>query len=165
MFQYLADTVPHRFQHHILRVEKLLPVIKYGEYPLVLTHGDLNEMNILVDPTIGNITGVIDWAEASILPFGFSLYALDNTLGYMGPTGWSYYENAKVLRDAFWAEFYSLVGDLSTDIVSYIQVARIAGILIRYGTNYDRGFGKIVGVRDSSDASLRYLDALLSDVA
>lgn len=41
-------------------------------YPVVLAHGDLNEMNILVDPDIGGITGVVDWPGASnylALPF------------------------------------------------------------------------------------------------
>ncbi|KAM3518327.1 hypothetical protein MY4038_010123 [Beauveria bassiana] len=88
MFKHLADTLPHRFQHHVTEIEEILPLLPSGDYPLVLTHGDLNEMNILVDPASGKITGVVDWAEASVQPFGFALYALDNTLGYMGPSGW-----------------------------------------------------------------------------
>ncbi|KPM42272.1 hypothetical protein AK830_g4260 [Neonectria ditissima] len=39
-------------------------MVRSGEHPVVLTHSNLNEMNILVDP-----------------PFGFALYALDNALG------------------------------------------------------------------------------------
>jgi len=40
-------------------------MVRSREHPVVLTHGDLNEMNILVDPASGRITGVVDWAEAS----------------------------------------------------------------------------------------------------
>ena len=44
-------------------------------------------MNILVSPITGRITGIIDWAEAKVLPFGLALYGLENLLGYMGPGG------------------------------------------------------------------------------
>ena len=40
-------------------------------------------MNILVDPASGNMTGVVDWARVSFLPFGFSLYVLEHALGGM----------------------------------------------------------------------------------
>ncbi|TQV93743.1 Protein kinase-like protein [Cordyceps javanica] len=119
MFKHLADTLPRRFQHHVTEIEEILPLLPSGDYPLVLTHGDLNEMNILVDPASGKITGVVDWAEASAQPFGFALYALDNTLGYMGPSGWKYYENADCLRKAFWTEFAALVGGLHQQTITY----------------------------------------------
>lgn len=138
-------------------------MLRSGEHPVVLTHGDLNEMNILVDPVSGKITGVVDWAEASFQPFGFALYALDNALGSMGPNGWEYFNNACYLRDGFWSTFSKLVGGLSESRMESIRLARVAGLLIRYGTAYDRGFGEVVGVRDPSGASLRYLDALLSN--
>lgn len=129
---------------------------------MVLTHGDLNGMNVLVDPANGEITGVVDWAEASFQPFGFALYALDNPLGSIGPDGWEYFDNAGYLRNEFWGTFKKLVGGLSESRMQSIQLARLAGLLIRYGTAYNRGFGRMVGVLDPSDASLRYLDALLS---
>ena len=50
-----------------------------GMVPLVLTHGDHCEMNILVDPEDGNIMGIVDWAEARTLPFGFTLYGFENS--------------------------------------------------------------------------------------
>ena len=34
---------------------------------MVLTHSDLNEMRIPVDSDSGEITGAIDWPDASIL--------------------------------------------------------------------------------------------------
>ncbi len=65
---------------------------------MVLTHSDLNEMNILVNPDSGEITGVVDWTGASILPFGFTLYALENALGSMGAGGWEWFDGVDDLR-------------------------------------------------------------------
>jgi hypothetical protein len=162
MFRYLSDNLPPRFKPSVTQIQSILPMLRSGEHPVVLTHGDLNEMNILVDPASGKITGVVDWAEASFQPFGFALYALDNALGSMGPDGWEYFENADYLKDEFWSTFSRLVGGLSKSRMESIRLARVAGLLIRYGTAYNRGFGGMVGVRDPSDASLRYLDALLA---
>ncbi|KAK1768717.1 hypothetical protein QBC33DRAFT_577188 [Phialemonium atrogriseum] len=133
----------------VAQIQGILPMLCSGEYPVVLTHGDLNEMNILVDPASGKITGVVDWAEASFQPFGFALYALDNALGSMGPQVWEDFDNADSLRDEFWSTFSRLVGGLSESMMESIRLARVAGLLIRYR------------VRDPSGASLRYLDALL----
>ncbi|KAK7414965.1 hypothetical protein QQZ08_012467 [Neonectria magnoliae] len=163
MFCYLSNNLPSRFKPYVTQIQGILPMLRSGEHPVVLTHGDLNEMNILVDPASGKITGVVDWAEASFQPFGFALYALDNALGSMGPNGWEYFDNAGYLRDEFWSTFSRLVGGLSESRMESIRLARVAGLLIRYGTAYDRGFGGVVGVRDPSGASLRYLDALLSN--
>ncbi|KAI0407512.1 hypothetical protein F4802DRAFT_605639 [Xylaria palmicola] len=164
MFYYLFDNLPSRFKPYIAEIQGILPMLRSGEHPVVLTHGDLNEMNVLVDPINGEITGVVDWAEASFQPFGFALYALDNALGSMGPDGWKYFDNADYLRCEFWGAFSKLVGGLSESTMQSIRLARVAGLLIRYGTTYDRGFGRMVGVRDPSDVSLRYLDALLFPV-
>lgn len=82
-------------------IQATLPALLDGCYPLVLTHSDLNEMNILVDPDSGEITGVVDWPNASILPFGFTLYALESALGSMGSSGWQWFDNVHDLRDAF----------------------------------------------------------------
>jgi hypothetical protein len=54
-----------------------------------------------VDPDTGHVTGVIDWVEAEIAPFGISLYRLENVLGYMDSKGWHYYENHQELEKLF----------------------------------------------------------------
>jgi hypothetical protein len=38
-------------------------------------------MNLLVDKDDGHLTGVIDWAEAEILPFGCELWGIENVMG------------------------------------------------------------------------------------
>ena len=118
-------------------------------------------MNILVDPSSGEITGVVDWAKASFQPFGFALYALENCLGSMGPGGWKFFDNADHLRNEFWSTFNELVGGLTEDELEAIRLARMAGLLVRYGTSYNSGLGGMIGVRGSGDDSLEYLDALL----
>lgn len=104
-------------------------MLRSGAHPVVLTH---NDMNTLVDPTTGKITGVVDWAEANFQPFGFSLYALDNCLGNMGAEGWKYFDHADYLRDQFWRAFDSLTGGLPEPVMESILLARVAGLFIRY---------------------------------
>lgn len=143
-FEYLADTLPTRFLPAIAEVQAALPALLDGRYPVVLTHGDLNEMNILVDPGSGNITGVVDWPGASIQPFGFALYALENALGSMTSDGWKWFDDADDLRDAFWRAFMRWTG-LSEPQTKLIKLAGKAGILVRYGTAFNSRFPGMVG--------------------
>lgn len=48
--------------------------------PWVLTHQDLSDMNILFDPSFGHITGVVDWADATIEPFDMAIWGLAGAL-------------------------------------------------------------------------------------
>lgn len=159
-FKYLAEALPERFLPAITEVEAALPALLDGCYPAVLTHGDLNEMNILVDPYSGEITGIVDWSDASIQPFGFTLYALENVLGSMGSSGWRWFNNADDLRNSFWRAFREQTG-VSEPQTRLIKLAGMAGVLIRYGTAYDSGFPGMIGVRDTEGEDFRYLDALL----
>jgi Phosphotransferase enzyme family len=159
-FNYLLDVLPERFTPAVTEVQDALPQLLTGDYPVVVTHSDLNEMNILVDTNSGGITGVVDWTGASIQPFGFTLYALKNALGSMGRYGWEWFGNAKYLRDEFWRAFRQLAG-VSSSQMALIRLAGRAGILIRYGTAYDSSFAGMVGVRDPSSDDFAYLDALL----
>jgi Ser/Thr protein kinase RdoA (MazF antagonist) len=144
----------------VTEIQAALPALLDGYYPMVLTHSDLNEMNILVNPDSGEITGVVDWPGASILPFGFTLYALENALGSMGSNGWKWFDNVDDLRDTFWKAFREQTG-MSKPQTRLINLAGKAGILIRYGTAYNSGFAGMIGVRDSNAEDFRYLDALL----
>ncbi|KAK4227128.1 hypothetical protein QBC38DRAFT_199497 [Podospora fimiseda] len=159
-FKYLTDKLPESFLPVVGEVQDVLPALIDGNYPLILTHSDLNEMNILVNLDTGEITGVIDWADASILPFGFTLYALENVLGCMNSGGWKWFDNAEELRDAFWKDFVHKTG-VSESEMRLIELAAKAGILIRCGTPYDARFPGMIGTRDPSTEEYRYLDALL----
>lgn len=129
------------------RSKAALPTLLDECYPVVLTHSDLKEIDILVDPDGGDFTGVIDWPGASIQPFGFALYALDNALGSMTSGGWKWFDNVDDLRNTFCGAFRKHTG-LSEPQTSLIKLAGKAGTLICYGTAYNSGFSGLIGVQD-----------------
>ncbi|TQN70588.1 hypothetical protein CSHISOI_04881 [Colletotrichum shisoi] len=157
-FDLLAQSLPARFASNLSRVRQVLPFLFLGGLPFVLTHGDLCEMNLLVNPETGNMTGIVDWAEAAILPFGFSLWGLENVLGYMDSEGWHYYDNYRELERLFWKTFFEEAENASGINLKFIRAGRMIGLFFRYGFMVE---GKAVkGVVDLSDASsLAYLDA------
>ncbi|KAK0628546.1 hypothetical protein B0T17DRAFT_523014 [Bombardia bombarda] len=165
-FWALARALPPRFRPAVAEVQDALVALldPSSRYPLVLTHSDLKAMNMLVDPESGNITGVADWASASILPFGFGLYALANVFGKMDRDGWKWFDDADELRGAFWRVFGELTGlEQDGPQMRLVKVAEKGGILIRYGTIWDSKFSGMVGCRDPHDfgGDFEYLDALL----
>jgi hypothetical protein len=153
-FDLLTRSLPPRFASNLGRVRQKLSELFSGVLPFVLNHGDLCEMNLLVNPVTGRITGIVDWAEGRILPFGFSLWALENILGYMDSEGWHYYDNRPELEHLFWQSFKE-ASNISDSDLQLIQATRMAGLFYRYGFIVE---GKdVVGVVD--DSSLTYLDA------
>lgn len=77
----LLRELPSRFTSTIAETLKDLPAIFHPTYLLVLTHADLCEMNVIVNPERGRITGIVDWIDAKVLPFGMSGWAIRNFLG------------------------------------------------------------------------------------
>ena len=120
-------------------------------------------MNFLINPTTGDITGIVDWAEARVLPFGFSLWALENILGCMDSEGWRYYDNRCELEDLFWQIFSEgATGSSASDHGwQLIRVLGMAGLFYRYGFIMDgKNVKGVVGQTNAS--SLVYLDAFCS---
>jgi len=95
----------------------------------VLTRADLSDMNILVAPECGHVTGVVDWADATIEPFGVNLLGLENALGCNSNGGWSYFErNTSRLRLLFWKVFLTGIGKpISEETRNAIDAARCLG--------------------------------------
>ncbi|KAL9128891.1 MAG: hypothetical protein Q9217_002513 [Psora testacea] len=146
-----------------------LELLELGEifhprYPQVLTHGDLCPMNILVSPTTGRVTGIIDWAEAEVLPFGLALYGLENLLGYMGPGGWNYFEIWDELEQKFWNQFWDCITNAKAPpedrIRHSVTIARQVGVLMQYGFKWENGTVERA-VTEKDAGSLAYLDAFL----
>lgn len=79
-------------------------------YPQVLTHGDFSITNILVDEESFEITGIVDWSLAAIMPFGMDLDILFMTTGFMTLDGWHDYSCKPRLLDIFWEEFWAVSG-------------------------------------------------------
>jgi len=94
----------------ILELEESLPGLFSQAYPQVLTHGDLSRTNILVDEHTYEITGIVDWSLASVLPFGMELDSLLLFTGCMSLSGWHDYACQEQLRTDFWEEFWITSG-------------------------------------------------------
>lgn len=88
-------------------IENLAPLFS-PDYPQVLTHGDFSVTNILVDEDKFEITGIVDWSLAAIMPFGMDLDILFLTTGYMKRDGWHNYASKRLLQDTFWEEFWAV---------------------------------------------------------
>ncbi|KAG9231957.1 hypothetical protein BJ875DRAFT_506330 [Amylocarpus encephaloides] len=106
--QLLLHYLPPRF-HQIIQkclssMEAILSLL------MVLLHRDFGSCNIIVDGTSCRLTGVIDWAEAEICPFGQNLHSLQTLTGAL-----------HLKMDE--------VGDLSTETMKTIKTARIMGLL------------------------------------
>ena len=67
--------------------------------PMVLLHRDFG---IMVDGMSCHLTGIIDWAEAEICPFGQNLHSLQALTGALQlKNGWRRYVGYEVLQDTF----------------------------------------------------------------
>ena len=100
----------------------------------------------------GNIIGIVDWVDTRVLPFGISLYGLENVLGHMDSEGWHYCHNHFQLRALFWETFKAEVGEISETEMEGIMVARMAGLFMRYGFSWD-------GTKQTPNKTDPYLDA------
>lgn len=128
----LLDSLPPRFHQFIQKCLGSIEAI--SSLPMVLLHRDFGTCNIIVDETSCHLTGVIDWAEAEICPFGQNLHSLQALTGSLHlRNGWGRYENYEALQDTFWGTFRDEVGDLSAEIMGAIKTARIMGLLLSRG--------------------------------
>ena len=101
-------------------------------------------MNILVDPDSCHLTGIVDWADASIEPFGIAPWGLESVLGCSGPHGWSYYGNdVSNSRRLFGRVLFSEIGGAASDETHMaIEEVRTLGIFLRYGFSWEDGAQK-----------------------
>jgi hypothetical protein len=81
----------------------------------------------------GGITGIIDWAEAQVLPIGMSLWWVLKMFGFMDPQSWHYHVNSSRLNGLFWDVFYRNAGEVSLEEKRAMIIAERAGLVLRYG--------------------------------
>lgn len=93
------------------------------------------------------VTGIVDWADAMIAPFGVSLAGMEVALGIQTRTDWHFHPNHHSLRESFWKTFYRVTGHISTDDRRSIEVARLFGFFREYG-------------REEKEHAIAYLSAL-----
>jgi hypothetical protein len=132
----LSQGLPERFQPKLDEIRQGLPLLFRSDYPIVLNHDDLLEMNIHVDEGTGRITGIVDWADAIIAPFGTSLGGLETILGVQTSSRWYFHPNHNYFRTQFWETFYEVTGYLSENDRRAIEIGRIFGLFRTYG--FDR---------------------------
>ncbi|TVY48913.1 hypothetical protein LOCC1_G001484 [Lachnellula occidentalis] len=153
--QLLATALPARFRP---TARQLLDNIdSITALPWVLTHGDLVPGNIMLAPS-GHLTGLVDWAEAEVLPFGLCLYGLEEILGEMTERGWEYHAAAEGLRALFWRELCTGIGEKER---MSVEMARIAGILLWWGFSWDEGRIDRVVEEGRDGVEIARLDAFL----
>ncbi len=135
--------------------------------PFVLSHADFSSCNIIVHPVSDRLTGIIDWAEATICPFGQNLYTLQDFSGTLHrDNGWRQYKDHDTLQKTFWQTFQQEVKVLSAEVMKAVRSARILGCLLTHG--FIRRLANepfVVPIKDDEidRYNMRYLDAYLVD--
>lgn len=128
----MLASLPARFHPVIEWSLDSIPAI--FSLPTVLLHRDFGTCNVIVDDVSCHLTGVIDWAEAEIGPFGLNLHSIQFFMGkFHLKNGWIRYDDYNILQETFWSVFRTEVGGLSNDIIEVIYAARVVGLLLSKG--------------------------------
>lgn len=131
--QLLLTTLPKRFHATVQDVLDHLDSV--FSLPMVLLHCDFGSSNVLVEDKTCHLTGVVDWAEAEICPFGQNLHSLEAFTGSLHlQHGWKRYDDYDDLQVSFWDTFSHEIGnDLSRDTKKAIETSRVMGLLLSRG--------------------------------
>ncbi|KAI9878532.1 MAG: hypothetical protein M1830_000666 [Pleopsidium flavum] len=158
----LSQKLPQRFRSRARLA--LRRIHRLDNLPWVLNHGDIVPSNIIVDPMTGQLTGLVDWAEAEVLPFGTCLYGLEELLGTMTQKGWTYHDRSEYLRTMFWRKLLAEIPELERNakVLETIETARDVGVLLWHGFAWDDGAIDRVVEEGRDDEEIRYLDAFLT---
>jgi len=155
----LQQGLPLRFRPTLDSLISKLPGLFENNWPLVPNHTDLLENNIHVNTETGRMTGVCDWKDTEISPFGMSLGGLETMLGIRTMAeGWRYHAKHQELRDLFWKSFYQAMGNVSEEQKGLIEVARLVGLFLDNGFEWDDAGIKVPA--SEGYESLRYLEAV-----
>ncbi|KAI9822089.1 MAG: hypothetical protein M1826_000549 [Phylliscum demangeonii] len=156
----LSQGLPSRFRPTLDRLSSRLPGLFASDWPLVPNHTDLLENNIHVDPSTGSLTGICDWKDTKVSPFGMSLGGLETMLGISSWTkGWCYLANQQDLRARFWEAFWNAMGSVSKEQTERIELARLVGLFLANGFQLDDVGNRVPASEGQHD--LRYLDAVV----
>ncbi|EWC45402.1 hypothetical protein DRE_00801 [Drechslerella stenobrocha 248] len=131
----LARALPQRLQAELRQVCDRLADLFAPDYPQVLNHIELMEMNMHVDARNGEICGVVDWAGATTGPFGLSFCGLETLLGVLTADNFIFLPQETRLRALFWQRFYTITCITSTRQRGAVHLARRVGLFEMYGFN------------------------------
>ena len=160
-----TDSLPIRFKPLLQKIRHEMYRMFVEDYPYVLTHLDLLPWNVLVDKN-GHITGIIDWWDAKIMPFGVAIQGLHFILlGWMDKEKWifNYYNDHEKTEQLFWTTFEGIAGGLTPKERKAMEVAQMVGYFLRYGSTWDESLGETGDYRPTRDGEEKmvYLDALV----
>ncbi|KAM3437131.1 hypothetical protein NHJ13734_004778 [Beauveria thailandica] len=128
----LLHGLPERFQPYVETCLASLDEIM--SLPMVLSHGDFGVTNLLVDEASCHLKGVVDWAEATVCPFGLNLHFLERFAGAMHlRNGLSRFPDYDAVQETFWSAFTRQVGSLDDETIRIIKRARLLGVLLSHG--------------------------------
>ncbi|KAK1656977.1 hypothetical protein BDP55DRAFT_568282 [Colletotrichum godetiae] len=151
--------LPERFRQKLGEIRQSLPLLFRPEYIMVINHDDLLEMNIHVDEETGQITGIVDWTDAKIAPFGTSLWGLETLLGIQTSSSWLFHPDHHYFRQKFWETFYGVTGEVLDIDRQAIEIGRMFGLFRAYGFN-GAPENKEAKPLKEGDHGLVYLEAL-----
>lgn len=150
-----------RFEQALDEVREHLPALFSGDFPMALSQR-IEHPGRRQALESGLITGVVNWTDVGIQPFGLALYVLEKIIGSMGRDGWLYLDNASLLRDEFWKAFVHHAGPITHSQKENIEASRKAGYRFRYGTYYSSGQKGVAGIENVGIEKRRlYLEAIL----
>lgn len=129
----VSRRLPAAFLPKLEEIRQSLPLLFRREYPMAIQHDDLLENNIHVDEDTGRITGIVDWQDAIIAPFGVSLGYIEIVLGVRSERTWHLHHDHGSLRKQFWDTLYVAIGEISEADHQSIEVARLFGLFKLYG--------------------------------
>ncbi|KAI2612864.1 uncharacterized protein GGS25DRAFT_138795 [Hypoxylon fragiforme] len=159
--ELMANNLPLRFRRIAKSILLDLPEIE--ALPWTLSHGDFLPSNIIVNPTSGKLSGLIDWTEGEFLPFGIGMYGLQELLGEDRGGHFVFYPDARQLRRLFWSELLASLPDLARKpkTVALVKKAQILGILLWHGIAFDNGKLDRAVEEGKDDGEIERLDAFL----
>lgn len=129
----LSLSLPDSLRPTIDMIRQNLHLLFRPNFPIALQHGDILENNIHVEEATGHITGVVDWPDAFIAPFGLSLGGVEILLGIQTHKDWYFHPSHVELRQQFWDRFYCNIGQVSELDKRSIEIARLMGLLRMHG--------------------------------
>ncbi|KAH9886817.1 hypothetical protein F4778DRAFT_786535 [Xylariomycetidae sp. FL2044] len=157
----LINGLPARFRETLGYVISQLPMLFAEDWPQVPNHVELLENNIHVNPATGAITGICDWPEAEVGPFGMSLGGLETMLGINRLNkGFCYHSNQAHLRRLFHETLEESMGSISAENRERMRVATLAGLFLANGFGYDDDGNQVPAGEGSPD--LAYLEVVLA---
>lgn len=159
--QTLRKTLPAHFQPVIeVCISSLDDILSLPHVP---QHADLCDTNILVEPESGKITGVLDWSDAQVLPFGLNLHAVEAFTVHLNldPEGLESSDH-KAMQTVFWETLGKEVGSLSEEAIRTIKKASALGVLMGWGFAGEGEERKVVDLGNTKKGSgMWWLERLL----